>query len=410
MDNIDIIIRSEKGSNVKQNVEIIHGGIMFWQEHQNDAFWLKLFLRSEDEGKWPKIRIRSSTKLYDIRDYSHMFFAWDNQMSTIGLPELNGFLKSEEIIYKVDVPEEGQEENQFCYAVSKPIKIEPSRVKIEKALNHIFFIEPVNFLNADEIKSNQIGIWILCRSQQIIKSPRHIINFSFNSNIPFNFIKIQFVLPSKSYVEEENCKTSKGLFKLWANSNSHIAQPGWISLQNPISEEFRLISSYYNTQKPILSGKGTLVYSEKNILLEQIIIFKNKIVFQFNEAEQHPIVFEDPLYSLILIFISHYKESIIKPLDDNLITKILNELHAGKLKKFTFDDVLIFINSLNSQIQNELSSYISLNVDEIITADGHKYHVFNLLRKNIRDAENIDIEPILEDYNEVSKLLLSQLI
>lgn len=409
MNNLEINIKIEQQGNSKQNIEIVHVGIVNWREQETDAFWIKLFLKSSDNGIWPKIRISSTYKLFEVRDFSHMFFAWDNQMSTGQLPDYTDFNLDQKIVYKVYEPEEGQEKNQYCKAISRPLKITPSRVKIERALDNVFYVEPHEFLSNNNISNDQIGVWLFCRSEKYIKDPPNTISFSFKSNIPIRFIKYQFILPAKSFVEEEECKVSKGIFKTLTSSNQLIGQPGWIPLLDPITSEFKLISSYYNLTKPIYSGEGTLVYSEKDIKIKKITVFNQKIVLSLFDGSALNLSLKVDLYILLLILIAHYRESIIKPINETLLVRLFNKifkLQFNNRSNYNYDDILLVINSLRSLISTEISNFFIIkNLDDIIKGGGHKYHVFSLLRKYIRSSEVIDIDPIEADYNKVSKIL-----
>ncbi len=407
----EIVFRSEN-RNPKKDIEVIHGGIVHWGEKDTDAFWIKLFIKKSNDEPWSKIRVTTTYRLFEVRDYSHMFFSGDNQMSSDLLPDLGDFPQNGIITYNVHEPEKGQELNQFCVAELNPIKCAPARVKIERSLDNVFFLDPYDFIKDEKIEHSQIGIWVVCRSEKFIKNAPYNIEFSVKSNFPIIFLKNQFILPAGSFIEETQCKVSENYFKPWTNSNLIVGQPGWISLVDTSTSEPKHISTFYNIEKPLFAGGGNLAYSSKNVIFEKVIIFNNKLSFYLRSNKTINIKFTSECYLIILILIVYNKESITKPLIESSLIDFVNLASKSikkSRKKIKSDELHRLIDTINDRLNESFSTYLNVNDSRVfIMGKDQKHYTFPLLSKYIKSFDNIDIEPIVNDYNDIKRLIFNK--
>ncbi|MBI5821368.1 MAG: hypothetical protein HZA88_20565 [Verrucomicrobia bacterium] len=379
---------------------IVDAGVMLWKERDSDAFWLKLFIRPTNNCL-PKLKIACKPDLYEIRDYSHMFFAEDNlmlgyQSSDFSEMPINGTTKT-----PLFFAEHGQERNTFCRARVEQLTAKPIRSYIERTLNNSFYLTPTDFFTkAPLLKTGHnagntaYGIWIYGRIPQTISASPGQMEFSVRSYIPIKYLRFQVVLPAQLEVVENDCACTHNMFKIAVSSNPLIGRPGWIPLTDTNNQHEKFITTYYTVDSPFRYGGGTLSYRLKQRPIRRLIVYPDRFVFDLHNRRLISVELTPPAYALCLMLTIHYKDALPPHLTSLHVTTLLNQIVQQSPQNkdvFSQDDVISMLHGLRSALFNAIHKHIHIDSPEAVIAGEVKFTwYFTLLSRFLGERTAVD--------------------
>ena len=91
---IDLREDKHKGPGAENSFRIKYFDTAIWQEEDNDVFWIKILFTPIQEFV-PVIKFSIFPHVYEVRDYSHMFFASDNFLGEMQIPYMALYTKEQ---------------------------------------------------------------------------------------------------------------------------------------------------------------------------------------------------------------------------------------------------------------------------------------------------------------------------
>ena len=409
-----LTVGEEKHALCPCTLRIADAGVLLWREVDADAFWLRLFIESRG-GPMPRLRIIGEPSL-QARDFSHTFFAKDNLLWTDQRSITNGFASSGRVTYNVFRPKPGEETKRHCFAHAVPLHAIPTRAHIERASDHVTYVEPRDFLRYTPVSAPRVrrprlyGVWLYCRLAERVLTFPGVLRYVVSSSVPIDYFRLQVVLSPDVEPVFTRCRCSNNMFMPWVNSNPGVGLPGAASLErSPVAGE-KLIPVFYTIKAPFLRGDGTLVCESRRRPISRLEVSAGGLTFRLGEGPSMSVDLGREAHMLAILLIIQYKDRGPKLLTRRECAALMRWL-AGRLGHKSYrlaKPVGEVIEELGKSIIGALGEEMgSPYVEDVVYSDRGSGVTFALLRDRLSSPDAIHFAPKVP-YEKVREHLLQR--